>query len=1040
MTDNYLHPVSYHLRHFNKYEQLDLTAAELGNLTIVGENAAGKTTLANCFYPLLIDGSIASPSFNPAKGTERVNRSAAARNSAQDTRTFESMLLGWGRGAMQVRTGYTYMLLRSDLRQVVLGIGALRVTGGIRRTWWFAVIVGTDTPPLEVQTTDPDGNCLDKKSFIAANEELGTTLHVFDSAAEYRAFVAVEVYGFKSDNDLGKLATAYRLLASPILTGGSAKFSPIKAALRDAQEGIDEQLIVQVARSQRELNRQVALAERIQTGITRLGQIRSNIFWRNMQHLNELNFGPYSQQVNALNTQNTKLGELNRKIKQLSGQRDLSVIAAQEAEQRVTELIAIQARQHSIIERRQQYSRELDDLNRRLTLYTRQSTKLAQLQIQQDRAQEQLHELQGAQERLHSGRLAQWRTAVNSRAAALPALNHLLGTGEWAQIAEAVHKYRRTLEAALRKHASLEDALNRTSADIGIVRAMVPQMDQTIDEHVRGLGSDKPKTALHTANAEIHDAGAAQMNTRYEQLRTQQDQLLERTPDMGVYLEDEELSPWLSDADQELQTIVHQQQVLADKMAAETATLQRLDLEIADLMQQMEPDFDADDIQASIRECQEALAALIVDPEIDQKVGLAKTNAEQQKTALSKIERDISGLSGQRQNVQEAVAGLKQDIAQRRSEISRSLKVLSPFAPADALLRTADDAVAFCSANNARISESDYAQLGDVISRRIHARGGVNGDRSALDTLFDELEQQELATAMFDQRTLNVDGVTTVAFDVDAALTILHAEETAIAQAVATTRAGNNVAHLTFVQAAASKILKQFGMIEQYNAILRSGAEEDDHGIRLRVGLVPDTIDNQLLAEVLIPDQTSYPLLEAEVLKRLDKLARTPELADSDEDFYAAAQETLDTRLWTDFQVLIRRKGNAADDFEEVDDKFVQSGGSGAEKAQAMVLPLLLVPKMLLDQAEHKDAPHLVMFDEFADKLDPDTAQSFTNTISNFGFNFIATMPIGAQNKILADGVTNRVYDVIAPRVQDDGKFHLNRVQPVLTWAEEYDG
>lgn len=40
-------PISYHLRNFNKYVKLDMTAAENGNLTLIGENAVGKTTLAN---------------------------------------------------------------------------------------------------------------------------------------------------------------------------------------------------------------------------------------------------------------------------------------------------------------------------------------------------------------------------------------------------------------------------------------------------------------------------------------------------------------------------------------------------------------------------------------------------------------------------------------------------------------------------------------------------------------------------------------------------------------------------------------------------------------------------------------------------------------------------------------------------------------------------------------------------------------------------------------------------------------------------------
>ncbi|WP_125762708.1 hypothetical protein [Companilactobacillus hulinensis] len=133
----------------------------------------------------------------------------------------------------------------------------------------------------------------------------------------------------------------------------------------------------------------------------------------------------------------------------------------------------------------------------------------------------------------------------------------------------------------------------------------------------------------------------------------------------------------------------------------------------------------------------------------------------------------------------------------------------------------------------------------------------------------------------------------------------------------------------------------------------------------------------------------------------------------------------------------IHRKQAADGEFELVDDNFVQSGGSGAEKAQAMVLPLLLVPKMFLQRSKKVDSPHMVMFDEFADKLDPDTAKSFARTIDNFGFSFIATMPSGAQNKILADGVENIAYDVIAPKNRNDGKFHNNTVREAMIWREE---
>lgn len=103
--NKHLVPISFHLRNFNKYPRLDLQASQMGNMTLIGENAVGKTTLANCFFPMLVDGSIATPSFNPAQDTKRLNHQA--RNSAQDDRNFDSMLLGWGVGAMKVRTGYS---------------------------------------------------------------------------------------------------------------------------------------------------------------------------------------------------------------------------------------------------------------------------------------------------------------------------------------------------------------------------------------------------------------------------------------------------------------------------------------------------------------------------------------------------------------------------------------------------------------------------------------------------------------------------------------------------------------------------------------------------------------------------------------------------------------------------------------------------------------------------------------------------------------------------------------------------------------------
>ena len=75
-------------------------------------------------------------------------------------------------------------------------------------------------------------------------------MHVFERPEDYREFVATRVYGFSDGKVLGRLANAYRLLASPTLTSGNEKFAPILAALKDAQEGIDPMVIRRVADSQ----------------------------------------------------------------------------------------------------------------------------------------------------------------------------------------------------------------------------------------------------------------------------------------------------------------------------------------------------------------------------------------------------------------------------------------------------------------------------------------------------------------------------------------------------------------------------------------------------------------------------------------------------------------------------------------------------------------------------------------------------------------------------------------------------------------------
>ncbi|PTM21376.1 hypothetical protein DA798_10555 [Lactobacillus sp. PFC-70] len=276
-------------------------------------------------------------------------------------------------------------------------------------------------------------------------------------------------------------------------------------------------------------------------------------------------------------------------------------------------------------------------------------------------------------------------------------------------------------------------------------------------------------------------------------------------------------------------------------------------------------------------------------------------------------------------------------------------------------------------------------------------------------------------------------GFRVVAFDLNQAQELLAADEQAVANALAQTVSGNDVAQRAYLGAAIHQIADQYRLIDGYNDILARGVRGDQE-IRLKISLAPVNVDQAVIDEACDARLTERPALTAEVEKRLTKLASDVAIANDDDQFMDEAYQLLDIRQWSEFKIWIHRRQSPVDAFEEVDDKFVQSGGSGAEKAQAMVLPLLLVPKMILQRSRQADVPHLVMFDEFADKLDPETAKSFAQTIDHFGFNFIATMPSGAQNKVLADGVENIAYDVIAPTTQEDGRFHKNIVRPALVW------
>lgn len=1035
--NDHLVPVSFHLRNFNKYTKLDLAASQNGNLTLIGENAVGKTTLANCFYPMLIDGSIATPSFNAAKGTDKLDRTGKPRNSAQDARNFDSMLLGWGAGAMKIRTGYSYMTLRSKRRQVILGIGAQRTVGSTSQaTWWFLVASTDLSQPLTVTTTDENGKSLSRAEFVAANQDLGTTLTVFDSATSYRDQVATQVYGFDDGATLSKLAAAYRLLASPILTAGNAKFTPIISALKNAQAGIDLPTISDIAESQRDVNYTNGLLDRLNSAETRLKRIKEAIFWRNLNHLEELNLNAYTDNQAHLEQQVAVRDDAQQVIDDCEHQLKLITADLQETAEYLTELRVAQAKQKVIKQTRDQLSKEIADVERRIQLYQQQVTQLEQLRQQATEIQAEQQRLTTQIKTVTDMQLSPLRAKLAQHTANLAELRQVVTETELPDLADGLQRYIQHQRLYQTKYQGLEGQIKQGNRNVQIVSEMKTTLDGCIDQRVQGPLSGRMRDGLHLDNQTVHDDGASEMDQMVKELIKERNQLLVDHPDIKVFLAQPNLLTTLTKLRQDLAKLL---KTLAQLHQQATDTAQHAEYkqkEINQVQSSMEPNFDVEAQTAAVQQLKTQREALIIDPNLDNEYKV--TDASYKKLQLT--ERHLNSKKDKKQGSRDAanrtIADYQARVDELGAQIGDALQTLRPYMPVDNVLTDADEVLDFVHANHATVKNANYTTLVDYIGKQIHHNDVDGVDLNALDTIFEERGHGAETSQMRQQRTVNEHGMTIVAFDINHAQALIKTDQANVQKKLDQLEAGNDAAQAAYVAAAVERIDRQYRLIDEYNQMLNQGAKQAE-SIKLKITLTPAEVSDMVIAEARNPRDEKRVALTAEVRRRLNKLANDLDVAGDEDAFMAEAATLLDTRQWSEFKVFIKRRQNQEDEYEEVNDKFVQSGGSGAEKAQAMVLPLLLVPKMVLNQSSVSDAPYLVMFDEFADKLDPETAKSFARTIANFGFNFIATMPSGAQNKILADGVDNIAYDVIAPKNQQPGKFYKNMVRPALIWQKE---
>lgn len=1039
MNRDILLPVCFYLRNFNYYQSLDVPASTNGNLTLIGENAAGKTTLANCFFPMLVDGSIATPSFNPAKGTKGLDKSTS-RNSSNDSRTFEGMLLGWGIGAMKVRTGYSYMLLRSQNRQVILGIGAHRAVGDKRKpTWWFAAISENIEVKLTVETTDKNGRSLEKDEFIDVNKVIDADFEVFSSVGDYQKYVSDKIYGFVDVRHLHQLAVTCRLLASPILTAGNASITPILDAMKNAQEGIDEQIIDSVAISQREVNRKNLTLKRLNQALERLDRIKKEIFWRNLNHLNELMLKPYSENdsdsVNSENNRTQNQRNLAEQIEQLEKIQPF----LEKAENDVQILKEKKIKQQSIKEQRTIKQEMIDSLTRELSSYENLILEYKKQKENSRNIQDQLDKLNKNFEDVKQ-QVIPVQTDFDTTMVNLSNLKKIAKDKDISELISILKDYLRSIKNLITKFKNIEKNQNQLSDDVKIVFEIRDNMDEKIDLRVNSLISGKVRTGLHQDNMDVHKAGAAKMNIRYSALEQEKVDLLSANSDLKEFLNQKNLLTNLKsilDELVQLQDNMSRIQAEVDGVVRESDYAKKSVDKSEQRLNKDFKNFTTADQNKKITDLQKQMTELIIDPKLEDKISEANSRRSHYQESINKLNADKIKTQTNIQNYNQKIKELNSKIEELTIQVESNLKILKPYMINGYQLDKIVETLNFVNQNRSQIRNHRFSDLSEKIGYYIrHSGADGEPDRYALDSIFEERGYTAIASSIRQQRSIDKNDLRVVSFDINEARKLISDDKEAVSKSLEQLNSGNEAAQLTYTGAAVHQISEQYDLVDEYNDILAHGVHQSQ-GIQLKVALNPVNVDEQVISEARNSELTERPALLKEIQKRLKRLANDTEIAEDDDQFMESAHKLLDIRQWSDFQVLIHRKQAAFGEFELVDNNFVQSGGSGAEKAQAMVLPLLLVPKMLLQRSKKSDSPHMVMFDEFADKLDPDTAKSFARTIDDFGFSFIATMPSGSQNKVLADGIENIAYDVIAPKNRNDGKFHNNIVREAMIWQEE---
>lgn len=273
----------------------------------------------------------------------------------------------------------------------------------------------------------------------------------------------------------------------------------------------------------------------------RLAKLKKDIFWGNLNYLDQLALKDYSATQQRLTTAETKLDEAHRIIEDCEQQLVTVQRGLQDALENLNALREQQAVQKTIKAQRQQLQDMIANLNQRLATYQAQLQQIDETRQRVKSYQQQIEQVDAQQATLKTEALSPLRAKLDQYSANLSELREVMTAIDLDELVSQLRHYVRQQKDYQKQYQGLVKQIEQGSQDVQIVTKMKGQMDQAIDQHAQGPLSGRLRDSLHQDNHQIHDDGASEMDQRVKQIIAQRDQLVAAHPDLAALLKTPDL-------------------------------------------------------------------------------------------------------------------------------------------------------------------------------------------------------------------------------------------------------------------------------------------------------------------------------------------------------------------------------------------------------------------------------------------------------------------------------------------------------------------